>query len=283
MADIRETLHAPEQVNLHTHSWYCGHGSGELSEYVAVAKSLGLTALGLSEHCPVPDERWRRSRMAYAQIDTYMHQARTLQSEERDIRILCGFECEHDPRYTRWYDENLVQNNYVDFLNFGVHYIEGPDGKETFLRNLPPTKQWLHRYTDMYIDGLQSGLYLFGAHPDLFGMFYTDWDEEAISCSKSLLSCAESVGIPLEINGYGFRKPAIQTAEGKRLQYPMQRFWDLASTYAVKVVINSDAHVPGDLELASVGAFEFARKSDIVVSGWYIGEDSGGKLSVRIA
>ncbi len=58
----------------------------------------------------------------------------------------------------------------MDYLCFGVHYLLGPDGKETYIKNLPPQKKWLDSYTDAYVDVLKSGLFLFGVYPDLSGI-----------------------------------------------------------------------------------------------------------------
>ncbi len=282
MADIKKTLHVAGKVNLHTHSWYCGHGTGTLSEYVQAAQSLGFTALGLSEHCPVPDDRWRESRMPYSSIDTYMTECRQLQSRERGLQILCGFECDHDPRYVAWYRERLLENRFTDYIAFGVHHVDGPDGKETYAPKLPPTKQSLHTYTNRYVDALQSGNYLFGVHPDLFGVFYTRWDDEAASCSREILRCAKDMGIPLEINGYGLRKTPIHTETGPRQPYPLREFWELAAEEEVITIVNSDAHDPRDLDLRGVGAFELAAEMGITVSGWSVVQE-GKNLTITPA
>lgn len=264
-----ETTHIQaKKANLHTHSRYCGHGIGELSQYLQSAKKQGLEMLGFSEHCPVPDGRWHRSRMQYSMLDTYIAECRTLQSEENGLIVLCGFECDHHSDYATWYKDHLLNQGRADYLAFGIHYLSTPDGKDTFMRKLPPSTKWLHTYTDRYIEGILSGTYLFGVHPDLFGMFYTSWDKEAIACSKHILEAASSVKFPLEINGYGCRKPKIPSSEGMRWQYPMRKFWELATQYDVPVIVNSDAHRPEDLALHNIGAFELADTLGIPLPGW---------------
>jgi histidinol-phosphatase (PHP family) len=277
MSTQEKTLHTPRQVNLHTHSWYCGHGCGELSQYVEKAKELGLTALGFSEHCPVPEQRWRNSRMEFSQLDRYIAECRGLQESTEELAVLCGFECDHEHAYAPWYKQELLESGKVDYLAFGIHYLEGPHGRETYIRNLPPEKRWLHAYTDAYVDALLSDTYLFGVHPDLFAMFYTRWDEEAVSCSRSILSCAAETGTPLEINGYGFRKPTIFAAEGERLQYPHRSFWELAADHDVHVIVNSDAHAPEDLDIRDLGPYQLAEHAGLALSGWRVmARDEGG-------
>ena len=280
MAIQNELFHTPRQANLHTHSWYCGHGSGELSHYVDVARRIGLSLLGFSEHCPVPDGRWRNSRMDFSQLDQYIAECRGLQESTDDLTILCGFECDHDHSLVGWYKHELVERGKADYLAFGVHYLEGPLGRETYIRNLPSEKRWLHAYTDAYVDALMSNTYLFGVHPDLFAMFYTTWDDEAIGCSRSILSCAAETGTPLEINGYGFRKGTIFATEGERLQYPHPRFWELAGEYDVQVIVNSDAHTPEDLDIGDLGPYRLADSAGLTLSGWHVSFREGEQMEI---
>ena len=70
------------EVNLHTHSYYCRHGKGEIVDYVNVAKAKGLLkVLGFSEHAPLPDRTLDYgTRMAYSELDDY----------ERDVKRADG-------------------------------------------------------------------------------------------------------------------------------------------------------------------------------------------------
>ena len=67
------------EVNLHTHSYYCRHGEGEIKDYVSVARKKGLLkVLGFSEHAPLPDKKlYYGTRMEYSDLDRY----------ERDVRL----------------------------------------------------------------------------------------------------------------------------------------------------------------------------------------------------
>ena len=107
-------------------------------------------------------------------------------------------------------------------------------------------------------DANQGGLFEFMAHPDLFGNCYLTWDANTISAARDILAAAAALNMPLEINGYGLRKPQIETPEGKRRMYPWLPFWELASDYDVSVIVNSDAHRPQDVasnlqEAAAIG------------------------------
>jgi len=84
-----------EVVNLHTHSYYCGHGFGEVVEYAQEGLDQGLALLGMSEHCPVPDNRWAGSRMSYSMLDSYNKDCLTTKAEYAGrLEVLRGFECD---------------------------------------------------------------------------------------------------------------------------------------------------------------------------------------------
>ena len=94
---------------------------------------------------------------------------------------------------------------------------------------------------------MASGLFAFIAHPDLFGNAYLRWDANAAACARDILQAAETLQIPLEINGYGLRKPTIDTPQGRRHKYPWTPFWELAAELGVPAIVNSDAHRPQDV------------------------------------
>lgn len=85
------------------------------------------------------------------------------------------------------------------------------------------------------------------AHPDLFDNSYLTWDNNTIHASRDMLAAAAELQVPLEINGYGLRKAKIDTPTGTRTMYPWLPFWELASEYDVRVIVNSDVHQPEDV------------------------------------
>ena len=270
----------PSCVNLHTHSYYCGHGIGELSEYVEIAKEEGLEVLGFSEHCPMPHNRWPGSRMHFDRLEQYIGQCKELQLEHTDITLLTGLECDYDRDYHSWYKEYLLDSNRVDYLIAGVHYLTNESVKDRYIQHFPNDKKALYLYTDQYIETLESGLFNLGVHPDLFGMFYYEWDEEALACSKSILECASSLHIPLEINGYGLNKPTIHTKRGKRRQYPLIDFWQLSKEYPIKIVANSDAHRPKDVASQVRHAHLFATSENLTISSLNIETSKEGDINL---
>ena len=77
--------------NLHTHSRYCGHGSGEIVDYLSYASGKGFSFLGFSEHCPFPTGRFRSTRMPYSERGEYENDVRSSASGF-SFPVLLGYE-----------------------------------------------------------------------------------------------------------------------------------------------------------------------------------------------
>ncbi len=271
-----------EDVNLHTHSFYCGHGCGTISEYVQEAAKNSIALLGMSEHCPVPDDRWQKTRMDYDQIASY--EADCQKAKEQfagQLVVATGYECDYLARYHQYYKE---VKDRVDYLIFAIHDLASEDtqgGASVFYGSL--TKEDLHTYTDLYCKGLSSGLFLFGAHPDLFAYSYYTWDAEAKACSKAIIECAISNNVALEINANGMRKPAIRTEEGHRFPYPLSAFWEMAAEYPIKVVTNSDAHNPALLRDRFEDCSHFAEDHNLQFCSYDLEITGQNKYSISLS
>ncbi|HKM07188.1 MAG TPA: histidinol-phosphatase [Sphaerochaeta sp.] len=271
-----------EVVNLHTHSYYCGHGFGEVAEYAQEGLKQGLQLLGMSEHCPVPDNRWGASRMPYSMLDSYTKDCLATKDEYAGrLEVLRGFECDYLPQYKSYYEELRERS---DYLFFAIHDLSLDINDEYSMFWNPITKEDILAYTKLYVKGLQSGLFLFGAHPDVFCHSYRPWDDEAIACSRAIIECAVANDVALEINGNGMRKRLIKTSYGSRYPYPHHEFWKLAAQYPVKVLCNSDAHKPSHVNDSLENCRSFAKDCGITYSSFQmeknLGENGGAKFSL---
>ena len=118
---------------------------------------------------------------------------------------------------------------------------------------------------------MESKLFAFIAHPDIFGCTNLEWSADLNSCSREILRTAEETQTPLEINGNGLRKKYLNSSTGLRPPYPWRPFWELASEFNIKVVCNSDCHLPNEvvagisenLELANTLGLELADLSHL--------------------
>lgn len=232
--------------NYHTHTYRCKHASGDVGDYCRAAQKAGLRVLGISDHAALPDNRWHSVRMDYAEREEYCAAIEEAQERFQDLILLKSMECEYDPAYRAYFEDELLGRLELDYLIGAAHFIPHEGGWFGAYGGVADGVS-LRAFTRAYVGLIEWGLFAFIAHPDLFGNSYLEWDDEAKSCAREILVAAEAYGVPLEINGYGFRKPWVQTSEGSRPMYPWLRFWELAAEYDIEVVVNSDAHHPEDV------------------------------------
>jgi histidinol-phosphatase (PHP family) len=232
--------------NLHTHTYRCKHASGNVADYCRAARTHGLTTLGFSDHTPLPDNRWSRIRMDFSELHAYNRDVELARGRFPGLTVLKGMECEYAPEYVAYYRDILQGELGFDYLIGAVHSFPY-HGEWMNVYGGTQDAVTLRAYADCVIEAIGSGLFAFIAHPDLFGNAYLCWDADAVACARDILQAAAALHVPLEINGYGFRKPAIDTPQGRRPKYPWLPFWQLAGEYKVPVIVNSDAHRPQDV------------------------------------
>ncbi len=250
-------------INLHTHTYRCKHAVGDVPDYLTCAEAAGITTLGFSDHTPYPDGRWKDLRMDYSELDDYARVLSEASQLSRGITVLKGLECEWIPELASYYENELLGSRGFQYLIGAEHWFPY-DGTWRSLTEIK-TPAHLQAYTDNLIRAMESGLFSFIAHPDMFSIGYTEWDENTASCVRDICAASIATGIPLEINAYGLRKPKISTAAGLRYQYPWKEFWSCAAGYGVEVVCNSDAHKPEDVASGIQDCIALAKRLGLTV------------------
>ncbi len=240
-----------QNYNLHTHTYRCKHASGDVIDYGRAALSAGLDVLGMSDHTPLPDQRWLHVRMEWSEMLSYCRAIDQARCDLPELTILKGMECEFAPEYVSFYQDILLGELGFDYLIGGAHFVPY-QGEWINVFGGINTLDTLRAYADYCVATMEAGLFAFLAHPDLFANSYPCWDADAAACSRDILQAAETLNVPLEINGYGLRKPPIVILDGLRPMYPWPPFWELAAEYRVRVLVNSDAHRPQDI-VADIG------------------------------
>ena len=244
--------------NYHSHTALCKHADGEVSDYARVAAQRGMKILGVSDHSPLPDGRWSWVRMSMEELDGYEGQIDLARELYPKLKILKALECEWDRDYRNFYREEILYRRNFDYLVGAVHWVPY-HGDFLELSELENASH-LRAYADIIIKTMNSGLFSFIAHPDAFGSGYTRWDENSKSCALDIIAAARDLDVPLEINGYGFRKSPVYGPKGPQRRYPIEEFWRIAGEYTVRALVNSDAHDPEDIDASLDQAAELGRR-----------------------
>jgi len=236
-------------ANYHTHTFRCHHADGTEEEYIKKAISMGWEVLGFSDHVPYPFPNGYKStiRMDVSETADYVSTLTALREKYKDqIKILIGYETEYFSALFPACLENLEKYGY-DYLILGHHFRSVGDG---YLYNGRPTThiEIVRRYVDECIAGLETGKFVYIAHPDLVD--YVGPDFRAYNdCMKELCVAAKSMDIPLEWNVLGL-------SEGRC--YPGENFFEIAANVGNKVIIGADAHSIADL--TNLDAFAYSEK-----------------------
>lgn len=223
-------------ANYHTHTWRCGHAEGSEQDYVQRAVEAGLKILGFSDHTPYDffdsEPRDRPIRMKPEELPEYTETVRKLAGEYRDrIQIFVGVEAEYYPKYFPRLLERLKDNG-IQYMILGQHFL-GNEIDEQYSGRPTEDPKLLERYVSQTIEALDTGLFTYFAHPDLFH-FVGDsavYEREM----RRLCRAANRTGTPLEINLLGVRD---------NRHYPHEPFWRIAAEEGNKVILGCDAHDP---------------------------------------
>ena len=244
------TVSSPCRRNLHSHTFRCKHASGDAADYIRHALNTGVDTYGISDHTPLPGDRYNSHRMDMIELDDYHRAIKEAQQAFPDVRVLAGLECEDFDDCRSFYEDEILGQRNFDYLIGAGHFTPLRNQWEDSYFGMTSAAK-LRAYSDHLCDLTESSLYLFIAHPDVFGLSSEHWNEDLKACSHDILAAAEANQKPLEINGGGIRKLAQRSGEEAHPGFPLREFWEAASDYQVTVVCNSDAHQP-DHAMASI-------------------------------
>ena len=94
--------------------------------------------------------------------------------------------------------------------------------------------------TDMTLEGMESGLFAYVAHPEIAWSNYPHLDDACLQMSETICTRAKELGIPLEYNlqGNSYRERGRYHGIG----YPHDAFWRIAAQTGNQAIIGIDAH-----------------------------------------
>lgn len=264
-----------KKVNYHTHTYRCGHANGNEEEMIKAAIEMGIEDFGLCDHVPLPHYRKHlfrsipairsiksllslvnafindgpNMRMPYSQMNEHLDLINDYQKKYADqINIYKGFEAEGLSEYFDYY-QTLLYEHKVDYLILGHHFHKHCIHSDYFGKD-KMTKKDIYQYCNDVEKALETKLFSYLAHPDLFLMGYTKFDIDAQTVSRRICEKAKECHIPLEINAGGMRK-GLKNINGEMIySYPNTHFWDIASEVGNDVILGFDAHDPSDFNNA---------------------------------
>ncbi len=229
--------------NYHTHHHLCNHATGNTEGFVLEAIKHNFDILGMSDHAPNSRVGDYNVRMDESQLELYLKDIENAQEKYSDkITILKGLEVEYFDNHEEYY-KGLREK--VDFLIHGQHYISMTNSMNNLISGFGlQTKDEIIKYASVLKEAMESKLFDFMAHPDLYMCGYHDFDSIAEQVAHTICQSAIENDMVLEFNANGFRRGKSNTPQGILQPYPRLEFWAIAKTYNVKTIFNSDCHNP---------------------------------------
>lgn len=244
--------------NIHMHTRFCDGGEEPVS-YIRAAIAKGMISVGFSAHGPVPFEsHWA---LPEGRFDEYVNTILQLKElYKSQIQVYLGMEVDYFPDllpYTKkWlhaapFDYFIGSLHFVDAYPGGKRWtIDGPNDefrkgfKEVFDENAELVTRKYFEYTRMMIRDLNPPVI---GHIDKLKMQYrTDSfiPEDHPLFREELLKTlqeARDAGSIVEINTRAIYKKRGNT------YYPGQSVFGDMNRMGVKVMVNSDAHLPAEI------------------------------------
>lgn len=233
-------------VNYHTHTQWCHHGTGEIEEYILRGIEGGLRELAITEHVPVPND-WDPRRLQMSEFPEFNRELdRLILKYQGQIRVRKGLECEYNPALMDHYRSYRESFGYEIFI-LGHHNTY--DHRMDYFCTTKPSE--VLRYAEEVCQGLETGFFTFLAHPDVFMAGYSVYDDSVRTAMDRIFKVCERMKIPVEINANGAHY---------RRGYPNRQVWEQARDYDLSCLIGSDAHQVSDLICPSIDQCEAMAK-----------------------
>ena len=160
------------RYNYHTHTARCGHASGTEEEYILRAIEGGITHMGFSDHLPArfPNGSQSGYRIPMEQARDYMDTLYALREKYKDqIQLHIGFEMEYYPSFFPAM-LNTARELGAEYLLLGQHFTgdEYPYDNNFYVVLPTDDPALLDEYVTNVLTAMDTGLFTYVAHPDLF-------------------------------------------------------------------------------------------------------------------
>lgn len=222
------------KANFHTHTYRCNHAGCSDQRYVDVALEAGIEVLGFSDHTPYvgfEGDFYSFYRMRPELLEDYVNSINSLKEQYKDkIEIRLGLETEYYPKLFTGLMEFLKPYG-IEYMILGQHYLDD-DQYGVSVYHVTEEDQ-LIKYVDQCIEGLETGLFSYLAHPDIcvFDRKHPAFKREM----KRLCTRAKELDIPLEVNVLGIYRERA---------YPCEEFLEVCREVGNRVIVGVDAHLP---------------------------------------
>ncbi len=236
-------------IDLHTHSQYSKHATGEVEEVVKSAISNGIQVLCITDHAPYLVDS--TNRILESELDDYLEEVRVVSSKYSEkIKVLVGLEVDYHPEHED-YIAQLLESVEVDYVIGAIHYVY-VDGEKINVWDIESlsSKDFIDNYFLYLRKMIASGFFDSIAHPDTImrgGVSPHEFYERFLPLAQEM----KSRGVSYEINCSSRAKsnydPKTKSKTKGEVVYPNYELVATLIEQGLSFTIGSDAHEPSDV------------------------------------
>jgi len=230
-------------VSYHNHTTW-SDGSATVPAMVDSAQRTGLKEFGISDHYVLAPGHHRISwAIAPQSLGAYVADVQQSARFRTDILVRLGLEVDYFPETIGLIRERLAQYPF-DYLIGSVHFVD--DFPIDFEANSWESISQEQRdnvwrgYWRRLRETAQTGLFDIIGHFDLPKKFGFWPSIDLIQDALAVLDVIATAGIAIEINTSGWDRPASEP-------YPSLQYLQEACRRKIPILINADAHAPGEI------------------------------------
>lgn len=198
-------------------------------QYCEVAKSRGISELGITEHDRFLDD-----------ID--LEAFREAKNRSRDVALRLGIEVDFVPGKEAEMDRFATALPY-DYVIGSVHRVGGEEVDNASVKDVYEkwdTYELYEAYYENVREAALSGRFEVIGHPDLIKIFRTYPDRDIVPMLEETADAIAESGVVVDVNSAGLRKPVGEI-------YPERTFLEMFYRRGVPIILSSDAHAADEV------------------------------------
>lgn len=254
--------------NFHTHTTRCKHAVGTDEQYVKAALESGFDVLGFADHAPwaFATDYVSHCRMPADQWADYKQSVLSLKEKyQGQIDIRLGLECEN---YGKYLDQLYrLRDDGCEYFILACHFLHTEEEFQYIGLTCRGSEDEVMHYAEETVKGIQTGLFSYIAHPDLYMMHRESFSPACMEAADMICQAAKEAHMPLEYNLLGLSGELYGHPRG----YPDADFWRYVRKWDNDVILGVDAHDPAhlrdnhvwDTALQRLHALDFHLVNDI--------------------
>ena len=226
----------------HIHTPFCGHASGNMEDYVATARKLGMPEMGFADHLPLFHIDDRTLAMSHEDLPRYVDRVKALREANPGFTIRLGIEADYIARYLEDVARDLALYPF-DYVYGSVHFIGdwGIDqSRFKFEFERRDIDEVYRLYFEHVMAAARTGLFDVMTHLDVVKKYGHRPAADISNLYHEVGETLSKSNVAIELNSSGLRKPVAEI-------YPSLELLKIMRSHGVPITFGSDAHKPSQV------------------------------------